>query len=203
MIRITMSEAPAETFAVVPLTPERWEDLVLVFGKNRGIQCQCWCMYWRLPRAEFDKAQGAKARKLFHSRVDAGPPPGLLAYVDGEPAGWIQVGPRADVPNWNGPRRVSAPTDECAAGDPAVWAVSCFVTRVGWRRRGISTALLSAAVEFARNGGAQVLEACPVDTEVKRNPISLYHGVASSFRRAGFTEVARRREDRPLMRLAL
>ena len=131
------------------------------------------------------------------------PPPGLLAYRDGAPAGWVQVGPRADVPGWNGARRLTAPTAAAPADDPRVWGVSCFVTKAGCRRQGIATALLKGAVDWARHNGARVLDACPVDASGTRPPISLYHGLASTFGRAGFREVARRRADRPLMRLEL
>jgi GNAT superfamily N-acetyltransferase len=186
-----------------PLTSERWDDVVVVFGSGRGVCSQCWCMYWRLPRKEFERSLREGNRKLFHERVDAGPPPGLIAYLDGEPVGWVQVGPRADVPNWNGPRRLTAPTPDAPADDPGVWGISCFATRAGWRRHGIATALLDAAIEWARKNDAQILDACPVDAIEKRQPISLYHGVASMFLRAGFREVARRRHDRPLMRLEL
>jgi GNAT superfamily N-acetyltransferase len=77
------------------------------------------------------------------------------------------------------------------------------VTRTGCRRQGTATALLAGAIDWARGNGARVLDACPVDTDGNRPPVSLYHGVASTFRRAGFHEVARRRADRPLMRLDL
>jgi GNAT superfamily N-acetyltransferase len=77
------------------------------------------------------------------------------------------------------------------------------VTRAGCRRQGIATALLAGAIEWAGQHGARVLDACPVDAGAPRPPISLYHGVASTFRRAGFCEVARRRPDRPLLRLEL
>ena len=186
-----------------PLTPERWEDLERVFGGGRGVCSQCWCMYWRLPRREFEASLGDRAHRLFRARVEAGPPPGLLAYRDGDPVGWVQVGPRSDVPGWNGARRLTAPTPDAPAGDPRVWGISCFVTRAGCRRQGAATALLVGAIGWARENGARVLDACPVDADVTRPPVSLYHGVASTFRRAGFREVARRRPDRPLMRLDL
>jgi GNAT superfamily N-acetyltransferase len=186
-----------------PLTLDRWKDLVVVFGSGRGVCSQCWCMYWRLPRREFEASLRTGNRRLFHARVAAGPPPGLIAYADGEPAGWVQIGPRSDVPNWNGPRRLSAPTPEAPADDPRVWAISCFATKAGWRGQGIHTALLAAAVDWARENGARIVDACPVEVDEKRQPISLYHGVASTFRRAGFKEVARRRDDRPLMRLKI
>lgn len=193
----------AHTVETAPLTPARWNDLVTVFGGGSGVCGQCWCMYWRLPRREFEQSLGAKSRRLFHARVKAGPPPGLIAYVGKEPVGWVQVGPRADVPNWNGPRRLTAPTPDAPPADPAVWGISCFVTKAGRRGEGVSRALLAGAIDWALRNGARVLDACPVDAAAKRPSISLYHGIASSFRRAGFCEIARRRLDRPLMRLTL
>jgi len=184
-----------------PLTPDRFDDVAEVFA--RGLCKQCWCMYWRLPRKEFQACQGDENRRRFEARVAAGPPPGLLAYAGGEPVGWIQIGPRADVAQWNGARRLSAPLPDAPVEDPAVWAVSCFTVRGGWRRMGVATALLDAALDWARAGGARVIEACPVEPEGKRPAISLYHGIAAPFRRAGFAEVARRRPDRPLLRLQL
>jgi GNAT superfamily N-acetyltransferase len=188
---------------IAPLTPARWADLEIVFGAGRGVCSQCWCMYWRMPRRDFEASLGAGTRQLFRARVEAGPPPGLLAYRAGAPVGWVQVGPRADVPGWNGARRLTAPTAEAPAENPQVWGISCFVTKAGYRRQGIATALLAGAVGWARQNGARVLDACPVDANAYRAPISLYHGLASTFRRAGFREVARRRPDRPLMRLEL
>ena len=105
----TMEET-GSAIEIEPLTPDRWEDAVVVFGSGRGVCSKCWCMYWRLPRQNFEQSLGETNRKLFRERVDTGPPPGLIAYRDGEPVGWVQVGPRADVPNWNGPRRLTAPT---------------------------------------------------------------------------------------------
>ena len=97
---------PPET-QIAPLTPSRWTDLEIVFGDGRGVCGRCWCMYWRMPRRDFEASIGAGTRQLFRARVEAGPPPGLLAYRDGAPVGWVQVGPRADVPGWNGLRSLT------------------------------------------------------------------------------------------------
>jgi GNAT superfamily N-acetyltransferase len=201
-----MSSTPADRPATVrsaPLTPDRWTDLENVFGGGRGDCGRCWCMYWRLPRHDFEASLGDKARQLFRARVEAGPPPGLVAYRADDAVGWVQVGPRADMPQWNGARRLTAPTADAPAGEPRVWGISCFVTRSGCRRQGIATALLAGAIMWARENRARVLDACPVDAETNRPSAALYHGIASTFREAGFCEVARRRPDRPLMRLEL
>lgn len=193
-------------FTAYPLTPDRWEDLVTVFGggDGRGDCGRCWCMWWRLPRPNFSDSLGKENKALFHERVNAGPPPGLIGYQDNDIAiGWVQVCPRADVPTWNQPRRLTAPLLAEDASDPTVWGISCFVVRAGHRRRGYFSALLDAAIDWARDNGARALDACPVDTQGKRPASALYHGLAPEFRRRGFVELARRRPDRPLMRLEL
>ena len=160
-------------------------------------------MWWRLPRAGLDPFAGVEVKALFRARVDAGPPPGILAYDDGAPVGWVQVGPRADVPEWNKPGRLTAPPDPAEAADPATWGISCFVVKAGRRKRGYGTALLDAAVDWARAGGAARMDACPVETSGTKSASALYHGVASTFLRAGFVEVARRHPTRPVVRLTL
>ena len=115
----------------------------------------------------------------------------------------MQISPRADVPEWNAARRETAPPDPAEAADQAAWGVTCFVVRAGHRRRGHSEALLDAAIAHARASGARLLDACPVETDGKRPATALFHGVASAFAARGFAERARRRPDRPLMRLEL
>lgn len=189
-----------------PLTPDRWDDLVTVFGGGGGKgDCgRCWCMWWRLPRPNIVEGLGKKNKALFKKRVGAGPPPGLVGYDEtGEPIGWVQVGPRADVPNWNTPRRLTAPLDPDDVSDAKVWGISCFVVRAGFRRHGHFAGLLDAAIHWARENGARALDACPVDTQERRPASALYHGLAPAFRQLGFVELTRRRPDRPLMRLDL
>ncbi len=189
-------------YSVRPLTPDRWADLETVFGPSGGY-CGCWCMYWREPRKDYEGPARREMKARFKRRVSEGPPPGLIAYAkDGEPVGWAQVTPRIDVPNWNGPRRLSAPVEPADAEDGKIWALNCFVIRRDWRRKGVSKALLAAAVAHAKKNGARALDACPVEVADDARPaVSLYHGTAAMFVRAGFAEIARRRDDRPLMRL--
>ena len=206
-MRVTQVETSlVAEFAIYPLTPDRWEDIVTVFGGDDGKgDCgRCWCMWWRLPRPDFANGLGKGNKALFKMRVEAGPPPGLVAYDDtGAPVGWVQVGPRGDMPNWNSARRLTAPLDPDDASNPNVWGISCFVVRAGFRRRGCCAALLDAAIDWAKKNGAQALDACPVDTQERRPASDLYHGLASVFKNRGFIELARRRSDRPLIRLDL
>ena len=80
--------------------------------------------------------------------------------------------------------------------------MTCFVTRAGVRRRGISRALARAAVEFARDHGARAVEGYPMTT---RNAVSdeLHVGTEGTFAAAGFTEVSRPSPRRVVMRIDL
>ena len=194
-----------QSFATHPLTLDRWDDLVEVFGggDGKGDCGRCWCMWWRLESHGLGALDGKENKAAFHARVTAGPPPGLIGYFDGTPVGWVQVGPRADVPRWNDRGRLTAPPSPEDAESPETWGVSCFVVRAGHRKRGYGTSLLDAAITWARNNDACFLDACPVETTSKSSPSALYHGVAHLFAARGFKEVARRKANRPVMRLAL
>jgi predicted GNAT family acetyltransferase len=137
------------------------------------------------------------------SRIEAGPPPGLLAFDDGKAVGWMQIGPRADVPEWNNAGRASAPLEASEAGDAACWARSCFFIRSKSRGHGLSHRLVSAGIAYARDGGAKVLDACPMDEAKKSRSIGLFVGSTRVFEKAGFERVLDRKPGRPLMRLVL
>lgn len=136
-------------------------------------------------------------------RVKKGPAPGLLGYLGGEPVAWMQVGPRADVPQWNNANRVCAPLPDAPAADGTVWAVSCFFFKSSVRGQGFSHAMVRAAIAHARTGGARCLEACPMDRAKQARSPGLFVGSTGVFLKAGFVEVARRKPGRPLLRLAL
>lgn len=187
---------------VVPLTPDLWPAFERLFGAQ-GACMGCWCMYWRLSRKAYDAKRGLAAKRLFKRRVAAGPPPGVVA-LDGEDAvGWLQIGPRADAPQWSTPRRLSAPLKAEDAEDESVWAATCFFVKAGMRGQGVTDALLKGGVALARESGARVVEACPMERDGRIDPMSLYVGHASVFKRAKFKEVARRKDSRPLMQLRL
>lgn len=189
-------------FDVLPLTPERWPDLENLFGPQ-GPCYGCWCNHFRMPQKQRMPLLGEGARRLFEERVRTGPPPGVLAYDADMPVGWLQVGPRADIPEWNNPRRASTPLADGPAEDKRNWAASCFFVRKGFRGRGVTAALLDGAIGFARESGARLLEAAAMDHEFKRSSEGLYVGPERVFLRAGFTEVAQQKPGRPLLRLAL
>jgi hypothetical protein len=185
----------ASKFEIQPLIPDRWNDLVDLFGPERGANSGCWCMWWRIPRADWKTTPRDEKRDRFRAIVRGGPPPGVLAYEDETAVGWCAVGPRQSLPQFNR-SRVAAPFD----GVESVFAVNCFYIRPGRRGDGLMCRLLDGALAFAVEHGAKIVEACPIETQRKLIWGEGYVGIASVFREAGFTEVARRSPTRPLMR---
>ncbi|MGZ4689496.1 MAG: GNAT family N-acetyltransferase [Acidimicrobiia bacterium] len=183
-------------FDVSPLTPERWPDLEALFGE-RGASSGCWCMWWRVAAKDWELNSGDGNREAFRSIVSSGPPPGLLAYHDGRPVGWIAVAPRAELPRLNRSPKLK-PVD-----DVPVWAVTCFYIDRTFRGTGVAGTLLAAAVEHARAAGAKVIEGYPIDPGGGRvSNASAYTGVLDMFRAAGFDEIERR-GGRPILRRSL
>jgi GNAT superfamily N-acetyltransferase len=152
-------------------------------------------MTMRLAAREYEQHKGAGNQRKLQRLVGSGPPPGLIGYVGDEPVAWISLGPRADFARL-ATSRVLAPVDE-----QPVWSIVClFVTRP-WRRQGISRLLLDAASDYARRQGARLLEGYPQEPKQERMPdVFAWTGIASTFRKAGFVEVARRSPTRPIFR---
>jgi GNAT superfamily N-acetyltransferase len=188
--------AASPALAIGPLTPDRWPDLEALFGRQ-GAYSGCWCMWWRLAGRDYGRHTSAERKALFAGIVAEGRAPGLLAYEDGRPVGWCAVAPRAEFPRFDR-SRYWKPID-----DAPVWSINCFYVAAGQRGRGIATHLLGAAVDYARERGATILEAYPKDVGARVAPSSAYTGTVAMFRAAGFTEVARRHPERPIMRLRL
>ncbi len=188
--------------AILPLTADRWPDFEDLFGRQ-GACYGCWCTHFRLPPAVRRDNDRARNKDHIFARIMAGPVPGLLAYAAGRPVGWMQIGPRADVPEWNNAGRVSAPVDPNDAADPSVWAISCFFLRTSARGKGLTHRMVSAGLDFARAGGARLVEACPIDQSKDSRSIGLFVGSTRVFEKAGFEPAIVRKSGRPLMRLAL
>lgn len=183
-----------EGLRIYPVTPDRWEDLVELFG-SRGACSGCWCMYWRLSRKDFQAGQGDGNRGLLKSLVDAIQMPGLLAYLDGKAVGWCSIGPRRVFPTLNRSYLLK-PVD-----DQPVWSVVCFFVDRRYRRRGLTIELLKGAVRYATGQGAKIVEGYPViPRKEKADPPSIFTGAYAAFQEAGFVEVAHRTETRAVMR---
>lgn len=166
------------------LDADNWNDfagLCHEMGPNRS----CWCMWWRHDGARSEMSARERARAL----VRATPVPiGLLAYEGPTAIGWVAVGWRTDYPRLNRGRD-TAPVDETRG----VWAIPCFFVREDYRGKGVARALLDAAVQFAAENGAYAVEGIPGDPATRtRSASASYTGTVEMFRRAGFTEVARR-----------
>jgi GNAT superfamily N-acetyltransferase len=192
----TAESLPALEFH--PVTPERWDDLEKLFGPH-GASSGCWCMWWRLPRAQYRVQYprgGQKNKEGLKAIVDSGPPPGLLAYVGGEAVAWCSVAPREQFGALERSRKLKR------VDDAPVWSVVCFYVASPYRDRGLMVPLLTAAVEYARARGAKIVEGYPVDPTERLTGDRGYTGVLSAFRKAGFVEVARR-GARPIMRRSL
>ena len=167
---------------VVPATPERWPDVVTVLGGNgdRG----CWCQAPRGRAIGYGRAEPGERREALRDQLADDPPAGMLAYVEGEVAGWCGFGPRPNLPRLVRSRTIPK------VDDLPVWSILCFNVRVGYRRRGVAAALLDGVVAFAKRSGAPGLEAYPIDPEGGRVDVAFgYVGVTPMFEKAGFRRV--------------
>ena len=178
---------------IKPLTPGCWPQYETLAGPN-GASSGCWCMWWRLPNKQYRAGQGATNKARFKRLVNRGPPPGLLAFEGDEAVGWCAVCPRRRLPALDRSHNLAR-----VDGMP-VWSASCFFVKRSERGKGISSALIEAALAYAKAKSAPALEAYPWDVKVKKAPPGIYTGIASAFERAGFKVVARRAPHRPVMR---
>ena len=184
-----------------PLTPERWPDLEALFAARGCAQArQCWCMYYRETGSASELGGAARAaahRKGLKALVEGGRPPGLIGYRGGEPVGWVALGPREDFAKL-ARSPVMKPVD-----DQPVWSVICFVVPAAHRGQGVARALLDGAKAWARRQGATLLEGYPMDKAGRAGDDTMWFGTRSMFEQAGFDEVARRKPERPVMRIRL
>jgi GNAT superfamily N-acetyltransferase len=176
-----MKFSASPELVIEPLSMSRWSAFADLLDQG-GPAGRCWCVapmgmdYRRRPMAS-NRADMRKA-------VQQGPRPGLLAHRDWLAVGWCRVTPRDAVPGLERAFRTRR------VDDVPVWSISCFYIRKDHRREGIMTALITAAIEYARAAGAPALEAYPLDGGV--SPSATSTGYASTFARAGFSEIARR-----------
>jgi GNAT superfamily N-acetyltransferase len=176
-----------------PLTSELWTDFERLFGPQ-GACAGCWCTFWKLRGKAYEENTGEPARQMQKSIVESGTVLGLLAFQGDEPVGWIAVEPRTAYPKL-AHSRILKPVDEADA-----WSVTCFFVAKQTRRQGLTVALLKAAIEYVRQQGGKIVEGYPVDADRDLPDVFIYHGTVAAFQKAGFVEVARRSETRPIMR---
>jgi len=191
---------------VRPATPDRWSDVVTVFGRRGEDPSWCWCrLFLRSESHESSPPEPTLDNRdaLRQEITYADIPPGLLAYVDDQPVGWTRVGPRSSFAGVSGNRALA----RVLTDDPGTWWVTCFAVDSRHRRSGVGSALLRAAVEFAREHGATAVEGHPVDVAALRaarvSGSAIFTGTEAMFSAARFSEVARTYPTRPVMRLVL
>lgn len=200
--------ATGSAISVVPANEASWDDLQAVFG-DRGDPARCHCQRYKMQPKESWASVGAEELAFrLRRQTDCGHPEsdstsGLVAYLDGEPVGWCALEPRTAYPRLQRDCRVPWTGRAEDKADDGIWAVTCFVTRAGFRRRGVSRELARAAVDFARERAARALEGYPLLTEPGKEIAwgELHVGSHSIFADAGFTEVSHPTLRRVVMRI--
>jgi GNAT superfamily N-acetyltransferase len=197
---------PAELLTIVPANEAPWHDLAAIFGTtDYPARCQCqrfkvvgW--FWRDTTQEERTAMLRAQTACDDSTSQA--TSGLVAYVGGEPAGWVAVEPRTAYPKLR-TSRIPWPARDEDKGDDGVWAVTCFTVRKGFRGRGLTYPLARATIDFARQHGARALEAYPMITQPGKEITwgELHVGARQVFEDAGFKEVSRPTLRRVVMRI--
>ena len=200
MTRVAGRRRPDIT--VRPLTPERWPDLEAIFNaRGCSVARRCWCMYYRQSGSRGGQdgwsMDARRNRANLRKLVESGRLPGLIGYRGRVPVGWVSVGPREDYERLKR-SPVMKPVD-----DRPVWSVICFVVPAEHRGQGVARALLDGAVAYARKQGATLVEAYPVDRPARASDDAMWFGAKSMYDRAGFREVARRKPERPVVRLEI
>lgn len=185
----------SDTIQVNEATPDRWQDFEQLLGPNKGGSGGCWCMLWRLRKKEYDASNKEERRQAIADRFQWSAPPGLIAYDDTIPVGWCSISPRSEFLRLD-TSRVLKPID----GKP-VWSITCFYIARAYRRQGVSVKLLNGAAQFVRQRGGAIVEGYPIDPAHENYPTNYaWVGLFSAFKAAGFEEVARRSQTRPIMR---
>lgn len=200
----TSEPITAGQLTIIPANEASWADLQAVFGTGDPGKCSC-----QRYKAEcwHSSLTGEERRSRFHGQVNCDDPQassttGLVAYLGAEPVGWVAVEPRNQYPHLVKTRTVWSGRQEDKADD-GVWAVTCFVTRKGYRRRGITYALAAATVGYARENGARAVEGYPMIVPPGKEITwgELHVGSRQVFDDAGFTEVSHPSPRRVVMRI--
>jgi GNAT superfamily N-acetyltransferase len=201
-----MSDTAGDGITIVPANETSWDDIRAVFG-TRGTPAGCQCQSFKVRDKDWRSVPVEDRADRLREQTHCGDPgadttSGLVAYLDGEPAGWCAVEPRTAYVRLLQMRVPWTGRDEDRSDD-GVWAVTCFVTRTGFRRRGVSRALARAAAEHARGRGARAVEGYAMITEPGQVVQwgELYVGSRSVYEAAGFTEVSHPTPRRVVMRI--
>ncbi len=177
---------------VKPLSIENWLDMGTVLGVSGD--GGCWCMWWRLTDDEFEDGRGEGNKRAMKRLVEAGKTPGVIAYLNGQPAGWCAVGPREEY------SRLMTSSLLTGIDNQLAWSIVCYYITPRFRGRGLMEHLTRGAVQLARTKKVSLVEAYPVEVAAGSSPAGAYTGVATVLRKVGFLEVAKQ-GSRPVMRI--
>lgn len=165
-----------------PVTPDRFDDFVDVVNKNRRAN-HCWCLSHRLTAGEIAELGDGSRERAMRRLCERENPPGVVTYLDGEPVGWCNIGPRSEITRLARSRLIR-PID-----DVPVWSIICVIVRPGHRRQGVTQHLIEGAVEYAGSRAAPAVEAYPVDPPGRMDLTMAFVGTRTMFERAGFRVV--------------
>jgi GNAT superfamily N-acetyltransferase len=198
MKTVTSRRTRTPSLTVRELAEDTWSDFEAVLGANGGAR-GCWCMHWRLSIAEWMEGKGDGNKQAMRDLARRSPAPGVVVYSDGEPVAWCSLGPRAAFPRLERSPLLASPDDA------PVCAITCILVHRKHRGTGLLAPVLDAVCEYAAAAGHTIAEGYPVEPRDGRRAgaDTAMTGIASAFLEAGFTEVARPRRDRPVMRRAL
>jgi GNAT superfamily N-acetyltransferase len=207
MMVVMQAPIPAEKLTIVPANEASWDDLVAIFG-TADYSGRCHCQRLKVAGWIWRDSTQEQRTTLLRAQTACGDPDaastsGLVAYLDGEPVGWVAVEPRTAYPKLRTSRVPWAGRREDKEDDD-VWAVTCFVVRKGYRGRGLTYPLAQATIDFARDRGARALEAYPMITQPGKEITwgELNVGARQVFEDAGFEEVSHPTPRRVVMRVA-
>lgn len=196
----------ADELTIVPANEASWADLRAIFGTS-DYPGRCYCQRFKTRGWFWGQGTPEDRQRRLRDQANcddpaAGSTTGLVAYLGGEPVGWAAVEPRTEYPRLMGLPTVWKGRHEDKADD-GVWAVTCFATRKGYRKRGITYGLAAATVGYARANGARALEAYAMITQPGKEITwgELHVGARQVFAEAGFTEVSRPSARRVVMRV--
>jgi GNAT superfamily N-acetyltransferase len=173
-----------------PVTAGTWSDFEALFEAPGG-PSYCWCMVWRVDARERRETRGKARKPLMRARIMAGVPVGLLAYEGDAPVAWVSVAPRDTYHRLGGPP---------AAPGETIWSLACLYVPRRRRREGLARQLMEAAIDHARDRGATILEAYPIEPD---SPSYRHMGYVPMFEAAGFLHCGMAGTRRHVMRLAL
>ena len=209
MTAATAEPITAARLAIVPANQASWADLQAVFGVT-GYPGRCYCQHYKTEGWHWSLTDDQRRERL-RAQTGCDDPSaqsttGLVAYLDAErePVGWVAVEPRTEYARLlRGQARTVWSGRQEDRADDSVWAVTCLVTRKGYRKRGLTYALAAATVGYARENGARALEAYPMIIPPGKEITwgELYVGSRQVFAEAGFTEVHRPSPRRVVMRV--